>query len=380
VGEEQGAVEGVELTAESFWKGRRVLVTGHTGFKGGWLSLWLHGLGAKITGFSSEVPTKPSLFELARIGDTLNDVRGDIRDAAAMRRAVDECDPEVVFHLAARSIVREGYIEPLEFFATNVVGTATVLDACRAASGLKAIVCVTTDKCYENREWDWPYREIDALGGRDPYSGSKACVELAAAAYRSSFFSDASRPVGLATARAGNVIGGGDWASDRLLPDLVRAVQAGKPVSIRHPRATRPWQHVLEPLSGYLALAQALSAQPAKFSEAWNFGPDAGGDQPVERVVEEAARILAGRLEVRIDRGDGPHEAGRLMLDSSKARARLDWRPRLQWLEAVRLTLEWYGQFLRGGAHLRALSERQIQDYRGPEGPAAIDRSERGSS
>ncbi len=339
-----------------------MLVTGHTGFKGGWLALWLGGLGAKVTGYALDPVTAPSLFETAGVAGALADVRGDIRDAGRMGDTVRACDPEVVFHLAARAIVREAYADPVEAYSTNVVGTATVLDACRAAPALRAIVCVTSDKCYENREWEKPYREDDRLGGRDPYGSSKACTELVAHAYRRSYF-EAERLVGLATARAGNVIGGGDWAADRLVPDLARAARVREPALIRNPSATRPWQHVLEPLSGYLALAERLAAQPAAYSEAWNFGPDSGGDQPVGRVVEEAVRLFQGELQVRVQPGGGPHEATRLMLDSSKARARLDWRPRLGWAQALRLSVDWYRQFAATGGPMRALCEAQISNY-----------------
>ena len=364
MGGRRGALEGVEVIDASFWRGRRVLLTGHTGFKGGWLALWLHGLGARVTGYALEPPTDPSFFAAADVGGLVEDMRGDIRDLPRMADAIARCDPQVVFHLAARSIVRAGYADPLETYGTNVMGTAVVLEACRAARSLEAIVCVTTDKCYENLEWEWPYRENDRLGGRDPYSSSKAAAELVAEAYRRSFFSGASpRVAGLATARAGNVVGGGDWAADRLLPDLARSVRSGEPTVIRNPGATRPWQHVLEPLSGYLVLAQRLSEEPKRFSEPWNFGPDAGSDREVGAVVDEVSRLFGPRLVTRREGGTGPHEAGRLMLDSSKARARLQWRPRLTLSEALRLTVEWYDRFLAGERSMRALSERQISEY-----------------
>lgn len=345
-----------------FWRGRRVLLTGHTGFKGGWLAVWLRMLGAQVTGYALAPPTEPSFFDTNAVADALRDVRGDIRDADAVRRVVEDCRPQVVFHLAARSIVREGYREPLEFYSTNVVGTATVLEACRAIDDV-AVVCVTTDKCYENREWVWPYREDDALGGRDPYSSSKAAAELVAAAYRRSFYLAEGSRRGLATARAGNVVGGGDWAADRLLPDLARSFRDGKPLTIRNPTATRPWQHVLEPLSGYLVLAQHLAQDAARHSQAWNFGPDAGADQPVLRVAQEAARFLGGAPAIRVEPDGGPHEAGRLALDSSKARSLLGWKPRLHWTDALRLTVEWYERFGRDSSSIRAFTERQIEDY-----------------
>ena len=345
------------------WRGRRVLVTGHTGFKGGWLSIWLASLGAKVAGYALDPPTQPSFFESARVADVLADHRGDIRDTAATRRAVEAFDPEVVFHLAAQPIVKEGYRAPVDTYATNVVGTASVLDACRHAPALAAIVVVTTDKCYENREWERGYVEGDALGGHDPYSNSKACAELVSDAFRRSYFAGRTPSVGLATARAGNVIGGGDWAADRLVPDLVRAAMAGSEALIRNPRATRPWQHVLDPLAGYLLLAEALLREPARHSEAWNFGPDAGGDRAVAEVVERLAARWQGRPRWRLDGVTHPHEAGKLMLDSAKAHARLAWKPRLALDDAVRLTADWYAQYMAGGADLRAESESQVRYY-----------------
>ena len=345
------------------WSGRRVLVTGHTGFKGGWLSVWLASLGARVTGYALDPPTEPSFFESSRVAEVLEDRRGDIRDALATRKAIEAAAPEVVFHLAAQSIVKQGYREPVETYATNVVGTASVLDACRHVPGVRAIVVVTTDKCYQNREWDRGYVETDALGGHDPYSSSKACAELVSDSFRSSWFAGASPPVGLATARAGNVIGGGDWAADRLIPDVVRAAIAGDETLVRNPRATRPWQHVLEPVHGYLLLAQALLRDPAGFSEPWNFGPDQDGDQPVSRVLERLSQLWPGKVRWRTDGGDHPHEAGRLMLDSEKARARLSWRPKLALDDALQLTAQWYGRFIGGERNLRAETEAQIRHH-----------------
>jgi len=343
------------------WRGRRVLVTGHTGFKGGWLSVWLASLGAKVAGYSLDPPTDPSFFESVRVRDVLVDHRGDIRDAMATRRAIESFDPEVLFHLAAQPIVKEGYRAPVETYATNVVGTASVLDACRHAPGLRAIVVVTTDKCYENREWDRAYVETDALGGHDPYSNSKACTELVSDSFRRSYFAGRTPLVGLATARAGNVIGGGDWAADRLIPDLVRAAMGGGEALIRNPEATRPWQHVLEPLHGYLLLAQALLKAPEKFSEAWNFGPDPGGDRPVGEVVGRIADLWHGKVRWRVDTAEHPHEAGKLMLDSTKARQRLGWKPRLALDDALRLTADWYGRFMDGKGGLREETEAQVR-------------------
>ena len=362
MGERQGAVEGVVVAD---WRARRVLVTGHTGFKGGWLSLWLAGMGAKVAGYALEPPTDPSLFELARIGEILTDHRGDIRDAAATRAAIEAFDPEVLFHLAAQPIVKEGYRAPIGTYATNVVGTASVLEACRHAPSLRAIVVITTDKVYENREWDRAYVETDALGGHDPYSNSKACTELVVDAFRRSFFHDRLDRVGLATARAGNVIGGGDWAPDRLIPDLVRASLAGRETLIRNPHATRPWQHVLDPLQGYLTLAERLLDSPREFSEAWNFGPETGGDAPVGTVVEKLAALWPDRMRWRTDEARHEHEAGKLMLDSAKAQGRLGWRPRLPLDAALGLCGQWYGRYMAGERNLRETSEGQISYYRG---------------
>jgi CDP-glucose 4,6-dehydratase len=364
VGGREGALEGVVMASAAAWRGKRVLVTGHTGFKGGWLSIWLAGLDARVAGYALDPPTHPSLFESARVGEVLTDRRGDIRDAAATRRAIESFDPEVVFHLAAQPIVKEGYRAPVDTYATNVVGTASVLEACRHAPSVRAIVVITTDKCYDNREWDRGYVEGDALGGHDPYSNSKACTELVSDAFRRSYFAGRSPVVGVATARAGNVIGGGDWAADRLVPDLVRAAMSGAEALVRNPGATRPWQHVLEPLAGYLLLAEALLEEPARYSEAWNFGPDAGGDRAVSEVVEKLAARWQGRLRWRLDTAEHPHEAAKLMLDSAKAHARLGWKPRLALDDALRLTADWYARYMAGG-DLRAESEAQIRHYTG---------------
>ena len=343
------------------WRGRRVLVTGHTGFKGGWLCAWLQSLGAKVAGYALDPPTDPSLFEDARIGEGMLDTRGDIRDAAATQAAIASFDPEVLFHLAAQPIVKEGYRAPVDTYATNVVGTASVLEACRSAPSLRAVVVVTTDKCYENREWDRGYVETDALGGHDPYSNSKACAELVTDSFRRSFFAERSPAVGIATARAGNVIGGGDWAADPRIPDLMRAAPSGGETLIRNPDSTRPWQHVLEPLHGYLLLAEALLRDPAGFSEAWNFGPAEGGDRPVREVVEKLSALWPGGLRWRADGAAHAHEAGKLMLDSSKAMSRLGWRPRLPFDDSLRLTAAWYARRHAGTGSLREEIESQVR-------------------
>jgi CDP-glucose 4,6-dehydratase len=351
------------MMGASSWRGRRVLVTGHTGFKGGWLALWLRSLGADVAGYAQAPPTEPSFFEAVGLGTMVEDHRGDVRDPRAVREVVRGFDPHIVFHLAAQPIVRIGYREPVDTYATNVVGTASVLDACRHASAVRAIVIVTTDKCYENRDWVWGYRENDRLGGCDPYSSSKACAELVTDAFRRSYFIDTASKVGVATARAGNVVGGGDWAEDRLVPDLARAVAARRKALIRNPRAVRPWQHVLEPLAGYLSLAETLLDDPQQFSGAWNFGPDPGSFRSVENVLEAMRGHWHGKLEWSIDAGDQPHEAARLVLDSTKAQTVLGWRPRLSLADALRLTVEWYDAHSSGAADMRLLTETQIARY-----------------
>lgn len=324
------------------YAGRRILVTGHTGFKGSWLALWLHELGAKVTGLALAPETTPNHWDLLSLGIDSRYI--DIRDEQAVRAAVAAADPEIVFHLAAQPLVRRSYRQPIDTWSTNVVGAAHVLDACRDAKSLRAIVVVTTDKCYENREWLWGYRESDPLGGHDPYSASKAGTELVAASYRRSFFSDEKAPR-LATARAGNVIGGGDWSEDRLIPDLVRAVAARALLEIRSPNATRPWQHVLECLSGYLMLGQRLAQRDAAFAEAWNFGPDPSGNRTVEEVLSELRTTWPGAQWHQPTQPD-IHEAHLLQLDSSKARQLLGWRPVWSFEEGVAATAEWYRAWL----------------------------------
>lgn len=341
------------------WRGRRVLVTGHTGFKGSWLSLWLHALGAEVTGFALPPPSEPSLFATARIDELIAHHEGDVRDMTALRAAVDASRPEAIFHLAAQPLVRLSYREPVETYATNVMGTVHLLEAARRAPDVKAIVCVTSDKCYENREWVWPYRENDPMGGHDPYSSSKGCAELVAAAYRSSFFANGP---GLATVRAGNVIGGGDWAADRLIPDLVRAFEAGAAPLIRSPNAVRPWQHVLEALGGYLQIAERLLAGERQFADAWNFGPADDDTRPVSWIVERMRAAWGGAPQPQADHGSRVHEAGLLRLDCSKARAALGWRPALNLEQALDWIVEWHKAIGRG-EDARAITLKQIADY-----------------
>ncbi|MBE0619359.1 MAG: CDP-glucose 4,6-dehydratase [Burkholderiales bacterium] len=354
------------------WRGRSVMLTGHTGFKGGWLTLWLHHLGAKVHGYALGPPTEPCLFEVARVGSVLaSDTRADLADLVQLKSTLGKAQPEVLFHLAAQPLVRESYRDPLGTLATNVIGTANVLEAARAVDSIRAIVLITTDKVYDNREWAYPYREIDPLGGHDPYSASKAAAEIVAASYRRSFFAgEARHPARVATARAGNVIGGGDWAMDRLVPDCLRAFAADEPVRLRFPRAVRPWQHVLEPLAGYLQLAERLLAREgAKFARAWNFGPDASGDATVGEVAEGAARLWGEGARVeRAPAAKNPHEAGLLRLDSTSARNELGWRPRWSLEQAIEQTVAWHRAWNRD-ADMTAVSLGQIDAYNAARQP-----------
>ena len=344
-----------------FWRGRRVLLTGHTGFKGAWLALWLQSLGARVTGFASGVPTQPALYGLARVGEGMESIEGDVRDHGALVAAVSSAAPEIVIHMAAQSLVRRSFAEPRETYATNVMGTVNVLDAVRlSGDGVRVLVNVTSDKCYENREWEWGYREQEPMGGHDPYSSSKGCAELVTAAFRRSFF-DAPDGPRIASARAGNVIGGGDWGAERLLPDIMRAALAGEEVRVRNPNSIRPWQHVLNPLSGYLVLAQALWDSP-EHAGGWNFGPPEQDARPVGWIVRRAGELWPGELRWALDDGPHPHEARYLKLDSSLARARLGWRPLLGLEAALEATVGWYRE-LSGGADMRAVTARQIETF-----------------
>jgi CDP-glucose 4,6-dehydratase len=347
------------------WTERKVFVTGHTGFKGSWLSLWLAGLGARIRGYALDPETEPNLFSCGSVARDIEDVRGDIRDAARLESALTSFAPEVVFHLAAQPLVRRSYADPVGTLSTNVIGTAQVLEAVRKAPSVRAVVCVTSDKCYENREWVWPYRETDPLGGYDPYSSSKACAEIVSAAYRNSFFPPdkiVEHGVALATARAGNVIGGGDWSMDRLIPDLIRGFQSGEPVKIRNPKAVRPWQHVLDPVYGYLLLAERMLTSPAKYSQAFNFGPGEEDAWPVEKIASRLSTLHRNGARWICDSGSPVHEAGLLRLDSSKARVELGWSPRLHLEEALEWTIEWYTAW-KGGIDMHACTRAQISAY-----------------
>lgn len=340
----------------NIYHNRHVLITGHTGFKGSWLTLWLKELGASITGIALPPKTRPNHWDLLNLD--IEDYQADIRDADNLRTIVEECQPEMVFHLAAQPLVRRSYSDPLETWSTNVMGTANLLEACRACPSIKVIVVITTDKCYENQEWIWGYRENDRLGGHDPYSASKAGAELVVASYRKSFFNYAGAPL-LASARAGNVIGGGDWSEDRLIPDIVRSVQKKEPLVIRSPQATRPWQHVLESLSGYLLLGQKLLCSEKSFAEAWNFGPGSEGNQTVEKILTLMKNTWPAIQWHQVDE-ILPHEALLLQLDSTKAQQKLKWKPVWSFSEGVSETANWYKSFLETG---EIISNRQIQNY-----------------
>lgn len=349
----------------AFWKDRKVFLTGHTGFKGSWLCLWLHALGAKVTGYALDPPTDPSLFRLAGIEQFISSITADIRDGRKLAVALQEARPEIVIHMAAQPLVRDSYKMPAETYEINVMGTVHLLEAVRGCSTVRAVINVTTDKCYENREWTWGYRENDRLGGYDPYSNSKACSELVTAAYRSSFFPPADsrrHNVAVATARAGNVIGGGDWASDRLLPDCIRAVLKGESILLRNPHAIRPWQHVLEPLSGYLALAQRLYEDGTSFAEPWNFGPDDSDARTVDWLVRTFCARWGGGASYRVAGGEQPHEAQYLKLDCSKAKARLGWHPRWGLEQAIVSIIEWTRTY-QEGRDVRAVCLKQIGEY-----------------
>ncbi len=349
-----------------FWKGKKVLLTGHTGFKGSWISLWLSSMGAKVTGFALAPNSTPSLFKVAGVESLLEySLIADIRDLAILKKAMAQARPEIVIHMAAQPLVRYSYINPVETYATNVMGTVHVLEGIRTLDCVRAAVVVTTDKCYENNDWAWGYRENDPMGGYDPYSNSKGCAELVVSAYRQSYFSPDQfdkHKVAIASARAGNVIGGGDWSDDRLIPDAIQAFEAQKPLVIRNPLATRPWQHVLEPLSGYLILAQALYKEGEKYDGAWNFGPKDEDTRPVQEVINLLIQHWGRSASWRQDDGEQPHEAHSLKLDCSKARQYLGWMPRLSLEQAVENVVLWQTAYQRQ-ADMQAFSLQQIKLY-----------------
>lgn len=353
------------VTDRSFWAGKRVFVTGHTGFKGGWLSLWLEGMGAKVYGYALSPPTRPSLFEEAKLGQRLaGHSIGDVRDAVTLRAALTRARPEIVFHLAAQSLVRLSYAEPVETYAVNIMGTVTLLEAVRQIGSVAALVNVTTDKCYDNKERLEGYREDEPLGGRDPYSSSKACSELVTAAYRDSFHAG-GRPW-IASGRAGNVIGGGDWAMDRLLPDAFRALDESKVLKVRHPDAVRPWQHVLEPLAGYLEIAERLATDGEAFAKAWNFGPGEADARPVRWILDRL-RELCPELGWQVEGPPGVYEANSLRLDSARARAELGWRPRWPLEMALQRSVDWHRAW-RAGRDMGAVCLEQIAEHEAAAG------------
>lgn len=349
----------------AFWKNKRVFITGHTGFKGSWLTLWLNMLEARVTGYALQPPTTPSLYDLAKIDELNSTVIADIRDREALEKAVMVSEPEIIIHMAAQPLVRESYSNPVETYEINVMGTVNLFESVRKCASVKAVINVTTDKCYENKEWVWGYRETDQLGGYDPYSNSKACSEMVTSSYRQSFFNtghDGDRIVGIATARAGNVIGGGDWSADRLVPDILRALYLKENVVIRSPYAIRPWQHVLEPLSGYLLLAQRLFESGLNYSEGWNFGPDDDDAKPVEWIVQKLCGKLGNGASYSLESAVQPHEAHYLKLDCSKAKARLGWRPKWSLDQALDKVVEWFNAY-SAGMDIKEASLKQITEY-----------------
>ena len=341
----------------SFWKNKKVFLTGHTGFKGSWMSLWLHSMGAEVKGYSLAPNTSPNLFTTVKLGEYLESEIGDIRDLAQITKSMVDFNPDILIHMAAQPLVRLSYNEPVETYSTNVMGTVNVLEAARKCSNLKAIVSVTTDKCYENKEWDWGYRENEAMGGHDPYSSSKGCAELVTSAYRRSFFNELGTAA-LASGRAGNVIGGGDWSEDRLIPDILKAFEKSEPVIIRNPLSTRPWQHVLEPISGYLVLAEHLYTHGDEFAEGWNFGPKDEGCKPVEWILDKMVSNWGAGANWELDKNNNPHEAGFLKLDCSKAANRLKWQPRWNLQETLEMIVNWHQNYLNGAdMNLECLKE-----------------------
>jgi CDP-glucose 4,6-dehydratase len=348
-----------------FWREKTVLVTGHTGFKGSWLSLWLSELGARVVGYGLAPSSPKSNFVVSRVAERIRSIEGDVCDLSRLEECLAEHRPEIVFHLAAQSLVRPSYADPIETFRTNVLGTANVLEAIRRHPTTRAVVIVTSDKCYENREWVWGYRENEPMGGRDPYSSSKGCAELVTASYRSSYFhpdDHARHGTGVATARAGNVIGGGDWATDRLIPDILSAHGRSDELIVRNPSAVRPWQFVLEPLDGYMVLAERLCTDGPAFAEAWNFGPREGDVLSVEALVNRLAEHLEGGIRYRVAQDAALHEATQLRLDCSKASARLGWRPRTSVDDALRLIADWQNHLL-SEEDMQAVSLGQIQAF-----------------
>jgi CDP-glucose 4,6-dehydratase len=348
-----------------FWRGKRVFITGHTGFKGSWMSLWLQSLGADLTGYALRPPTNPSLFDIARVGSGMRSIEGDIRDLDHIRFAIKAAQPEIIFHMAAQSLVHAGYQNPVETYATNLMGLVHLLEVVRENKSVRAVVNVTSDKCYENKEWVWGYRETEAMGGYDPYSSSKGCAELITSAYRNSFFNPSQykdHGVAIATARSGNVIGGGDWAQNRLVPDILRAYERGVPASIRHPTSIRPWQHVLEPLSGYMQLMEKLYFEGDRYSEGWNFGPSENDAKTVEWIVNQIAAFWGLEKAWEIEKKEKLHEAHVLRLDCSKSRHSLNWNPRWDLFKTLETIVAWHKAYLNR-SDMRNVCIDQIKEY-----------------
>ena len=347
---------------ESFWKNKKILITGHTGFKGSWLTIWLKKLGADITGFSKSVPTNPSLFETANIEKDIKSVVGDIQNYELLKETISKCEPEIIFHMAAQSLVIKSYSNPIETFSTNVMGTVNLLYAVKETKKAKIVINITSDKCYENNESLEGYSEEDPMGGHDPYSSSKGCAELITKSFRKSFFSsDHENNIGLASVRAGNVIGGGDWAENRLIPDIIRAIKNKENVKIRNPNALRPWQHVLDPLNGYISLAEKLWDDQKKHSEGWNFGPEKNEVNPVSWIIEEFNELWKNKINWVVGNNE-LHEANNLILNCQKAKSRLGWNSKINTETALKMTIEWYTKYF-DGKNMREVTEEQIIEF-----------------
>ena len=347
---------------QSFWKNKKILITGHTGFKGSWLTVWLKKLGADITGFSKSVPTNPSLFETANIEKDIKSVVGDIQNYELLKETISKCEPEIIFHMAAQSLVIKSYSNPIETFSTNVMGTVNLLYAVKETKKAKIVINITSDKCYENNESLEGYSEEDPMGGHDPYSSSKGCAELITKSFRKSFFSsDHENNIGLASVRAGNVIGGGDWAENRLIPDIIRAIKNKENVKIRNPNALRPWQHVLDPLNGYISLAEKLWDDQKKHSEGWNFGPEKNEVKPVSWIIEEFNELWKNKINWVVGNNE-LHEANNLILNCQKAKSRLGWNSKINTETALKMTIEWYTKYF-DGKNMREVTEEQIIEF-----------------